>query len=220
LAVDERYVIQITGKDETTYVATADIQIQADFQYRRSPDVLNNISIDNSQFLMSGYSNEISRSNEISDNNNIDNIDITDNKNNSAKMKAMFPAAIRMQMLYNQEIENSLKALEIKLSVKLAQISDRVDELFNILRNLQVTESTRLAQHSTVREAEWLDQSQLANEASNLLPLLHAYQYDDVQEASQNRIRSETSSFLADDGNDTIFCDSHSSLLRQEALPR
>uniref|UniRef100_A0A8R1TW67 CCHC-type domain-containing protein n=1 Tax=Onchocerca volvulus TaxID=6282 RepID=A0A8R1TW67_ONCVO len=197
LAVDERYVIQITGKeDETTYVATVDMHIQADFQYPRSPDASNNISVDNSQFLISGYSNEINRSNEILDTNNIDNINITNNKNNSVKVKAMFPAAIHMPMFYNQKIENSLKALDRKFSVKLAQISDRVDELFSILRNLQLT-----------------------NDASNLLPLLHAYQYDDVQEAPQNGTQSQTSSFPAD-GNDMIFCGTYSSLLRQEALSR
>lgn len=34
---------------------------------------------------------------------------------------------------------DSIKALDVKVSIKLAQMSSRIDELFGVLRNLQVS---------------------------------------------------------------------------------
>ncbi|KAK6108269.1 Tudor domain family protein [Brugia pahangi] len=201
LAMDERYIIQVIGKkDETTYVATVDMHIQADFQYPRPLDVSNGMLVNNSQLLMLGYNDQINQANEIPDNNvNISNINYNGNDNNSMKIRTMFPA-ISMQLSSNREIGNSLKALDAKLSIKLAQISNRIDEIFNNLRSLQLTNST-----------------------SNLFPFPQMYQYSNVQGVSNNGIRqNQASSFSVGGGNDVLFYGTNcqSSLLGQTPLPR
>uniref|UniRef100_A0AAF5RVJ0 CCHC-type domain-containing protein n=1 Tax=Wuchereria bancrofti TaxID=6293 RepID=A0AAF5RVJ0_WUCBA len=201
LAMDEQYIIQVTGKeDETTYVANVDMHIQTDFQYPIPSDVSNGMLVNNSQFLMLGYNDQISQINEISDNNiDINNIDYNGNDNKSMKIRTMFPA-ISMQLSSNREIGNSLKALDTKFSIKLAQISNRIDELFNNLRSLQ-----------------------LANSTSNLFPFPQMYQYSKAQGVSNNGIRqSQTSSFPVGSGKDIVFYGTNcqSSLLGQTPLPR
>ncbi|MCP9262708.1 hypothetical protein DINM_006062 [Dirofilaria immitis] len=181
LAVDERYIIQIIGKeDETSYIATINMNTQADFQYPRASNLSNAMPVDNSQFLMLDYNNELNRNNEIWDNNNNNygNIKTNDNENNSKKIKG-----IRTQLYYNQDIENSLKALDMKFSVKLTQISNRIDELFNILCNPQLADGT-----------------------SKLLPLLHAYQCGNAQGTLRNAAQNQVSSFLTGDGKMKTRC--------------
>uniref|UniRef100_A0A915PRC4 CCHC-type domain-containing protein n=1 Tax=Setaria digitata TaxID=48799 RepID=A0A915PRC4_9BILA len=189
LAVDEKYIIQVIRKeDETSYSATIDMYIQADFQYPR-PSASTDTTINNSHYPMLDSSNEISRNEGIleqsvavgmnynnidsdSDNNNNNN-----NDNNSAMLKAILEE-LRTQISFKQEIENILQATDIKISVKLTQISNRIDELFNSLS------------------------LQSANNASHLLPVQQPYLYKDWQGVSKKGTGSQGFSSLACDGKD------------------
>uniref|UniRef100_A0A0R3RH72 CCHC-type domain-containing protein n=1 Tax=Elaeophora elaphi TaxID=1147741 RepID=A0A0R3RH72_9BILA len=182
LAVDERYVIEIVGKENgPNYLATIDMHIQADFQYPRNLDASNGMLINNSLPLMLSYNDGINRSSEISNNNNVNNANNNNityhyDDNNSMNMKPMFSTIGTQQLSLNQEIEHSLKTLDIKISMKLAQISNQIDELHNAIRGLKLPGTP------------------------NLLPFLQTYQTQtDAQCALNNKIRNHTS-FPAGDG--------------------
>lgn len=113
--MDELYVVEVIGKDETSYIATVDMHIQADFQYPRNLNTSNCTLTDNLQPLMLNCNDKINRTNEVSNNNDSSNANndnsnnvTVDNSigyhnydNNSMDIRAMFPT-VGMLMSSNQ----------------------------------------------------------------------------------------------------------------------
>ncbi|VDN06098.1 unnamed protein product [Thelazia callipaeda] len=75
--------------------------------------------------------------NHDSDNNSTDN---NSNDNNNNDNNKTFERKIISSLVFNREIGNGLKSLDVKVNVKLAQVSNRLDDLFNAFHRLQVTE--------------------------------------------------------------------------------